>query len=148
VADMWIRDLNGNKAFIDVADRDQWTVQQWKPGLPPSDGEFCWMWHPDVAVPALQPWASRAYFEAVGWVPGPPAAPVDVTRDPEVHAAALVGSVDDVLEWVGDDRERAESALTAELTRPKPRKSLVGQLEQVGQPEPDSSAAPAASNKE
>ena len=150
MADLWIRDLNNSKALIDGGDQDGWTVRAWKPGLPPVDGEFVWMHHPDIEVPALQPWASRDYFQAVGWEPGPPPAPVDVTRDPVVTGADQVvpdGSVTEVREWVGDDRRKAEAALTAELGRDKPRTTLVKDLEQVGQPEQDD-AAPAASTKE
>lgn len=150
MTDIWIRDLHANAALIDAADKDQWTVRAWKPALPPVDGEFVWMHHPDIEVPALQPWASREYFQAVGWKPGPPEKPVDVTRDPVVTGADQVvpdGSVTEVRDWVGDDRRKAEAALTAELGREKPRTTLVDALGQVGQPEQDD-AAPAAPTKE
>lgn len=150
MADLWIRDIAGNKALIDDADRDTWTVRGWSPALAPVDGEFVWMAHPDVEKPALQPWASRHYFQAVDWAPAPPEEPVDPTRDPVLTGADQTppdGPVTTVTEWVGDDRRKAEAALAAELKRDKPRTTLVDALGQVGQPQ-DDTAAPAAPSKE
>lgn len=150
MADLWIRDIAGNKALIDDADRDRWTVQGWAPALAPVDGEFVWMHKDDVELPARQPWASRHYFQAIGWQPGPPQTPVDPTRDPVLTGADQTppdGPRDEVLAWVGDDRGKAEAALTAELGRDKPRTTLVDALGQVGQPQ-DETAATAAPNKE
>ena len=43
------------------------------------------------------------------------------------------GTVGEVLEWVGDDKERARAALDAEHATGEPRKSLVRRLEeQIG----------------
>jgi hypothetical protein len=40
------------------------------------------------------------------------------------------GSIRELLEWVGDDTTKAESALEAEHKREKPRKSLIADLEE------------------
>lgn len=146
MTDFWIRNTAGQKAVIDPADRDRWTVQGWSPALAPADGEFVWMEHPDEGVtqPGLIPWAARAYFLAIGWKPCAPPEPVDLTRDPALtdgDTAVPAGSVADVADWVGSDRDRAEQALAAELGREKPRTTLVDSLNRVGQPEDDAAAA-------
>lgn len=41
------------------------------------------------------------------------------------------GTVSDVLDWVGDDPQRAEQALGIENGKDEPRKTLVAQLEKV-----------------
>lgn len=55
-----------------------------------------------------------------------PAPPPPITTD-----GVPDGTVDDVLEWVGDDRDRAQQALDNELTRPTPRTTLVEPLEEL-----------------
>lgn len=47
------------------------------------------------------------------------------------------GSIDDVLAWVADDPGRARVALAAELDRPKPRKTLVEDLEDLVEDQAD-----------
>jgi hypothetical protein len=56
--------------------------------------------------------------------PAPPAAPAggDGSEVPD-------GTVEDVLDWVGDDRDRAQDALAAEQSKPTPRVTLVEALE-------------------
>lgn len=44
-------------------------------------------------------------------------------------AAVPTGTADQVLEWVGEDRERAARALAAEQARSSPRKTVVARLE-------------------
>lgn len=41
------------------------------------------------------------------------------------------GSADEVLIWVGDDKERASWALDVERQRPSPRSTLVAKLEKL-----------------
>lgn len=41
------------------------------------------------------------------------------------------GTTKEILEWVGDDPERAQRALDAELASDKPRKTLVEPLEEL-----------------
>lgn len=153
---LWIRDLGGNKALIPTTARDRWTVHGWSESLPPVDGEFVWMTHESDAVtnPALIPWGARAYWQGIGWSPSAPAEPVNPTRDPALSAATPGpaeppdGTKDDVLAWVGDDRQRAEQALEAEHRRDKPRTTLVDALGRVGQPQHDSNAAMTAPSNE
>jgi hypothetical protein len=149
----WVRDLTGNKAYIGTADRDRWTAQGWSETLPPVNGEFVWMSHEsdEVTRPALIPWGARDYWLAIGWSPSAPDEPVDVTRDQNLtDTAAHVpdGSRDDVLQWVGGDRGRAEQALQAEQAREKPRTTLVDALGRVGQPEDTTAATVAPSTGE
>lgn len=49
------------------------------------------------------------------------------TIDVEVFVPG--GSVADVMDWVGDDVERAQAALDVEQAKDKPRSTLVAQLE-------------------
>lgn len=41
------------------------------------------------------------------------------------------GTISEVLEWVGDDAEKAQAALDAENLKESPRKTLVDELETV-----------------
>lgn len=52
----------------------------------------------------------------------------DAAIDPD---AVPSGSVADVLEWVGDDLERAQQALDAEQERDTPRRTLVEPLTEM-----------------
>lgn len=67
----------------------------------------------------------------IGDEPPEPEAPVaPVTSEPVPE-----GSIAAVLDWVGDDRDRALQALAAELAVDEPRKSLIHKLEvKVGEP--------------
>jgi hypothetical protein len=148
---MWIKNFAGEKAQIDDADRDYWVgLHGWTITVAPSDRDFVWMAKEDLDNPGLIPWGARPYWLGIGFAPSPPPAPVNPTKDPALTDAAgdplPDGNADAVKEWVGTDQQRAEQALTAELTRPKPRKTLVDDLNKVGQPEDD--AAPSAPNKE
>lgn len=62
--------------------------------------------------------------------------PIEAT-DPAPAASNELptGSVAVVLDWVGDDRDRAVEALAAERAQDKPRKSLVAALEALLAPE-------------
>lgn len=53
------------------------------------------------------------------------------------------GSSKEVLEWVGEDQERARQALEAEQSDDKPRKGLVKELEELLEVPEDEPAAPA-----
>lgn len=57
---------------------------------------------------------------------------IDAAR-PEAENVTAHGTVEQVLEWVGDDRARAHAALEAEQTAPdsEPRKTLVAALEKL-----------------
>lgn len=46
-------------------------------------------------------------------------------------------TVDEVLEWVGDDPERAQEALSAEHASRRPRSTLIARLEELGSPNDD-----------
>ena len=147
---LWMRDLTGNKAFIPAADRDRWTAHGWAETVPPAHGEFVWMAKDDLIHPGLIPWGARDYWQGIGFRPSPPPEPVNPTRDPALTSARVQesgppdGTVDEVLAWVGNDRQRAEQARAAEQQRDKPRTTLVDALGKAGQPEQDTSAAPAA----
>ncbi|MFF4536547.1 hypothetical protein [Streptomyces aureus] len=65
---------------------------------------------------------ARALFE--GDAPAADNEPADGELDIEATAA-------DVLDWVGDDPERASEALAAEQAKDKPRSTLVKQLEKL-----------------
>jgi len=66
--------------------------------------------------------------------PGPAAATEEIPppAGPEVPAEEVpTGTVETVLEWVGDDAARARAALAVEQSRPKPRSTLLEELEDV-----------------
>lgn len=95
--------------------------------------------------------SSRGPIAAAPADPLPPALPVVLPSTPDAdHPAPSgdpttgglpagsdtpepvpAGPVDAVLDWVGEDRERAQRALDAEQAAPKPRTGLTGQLEKL-----------------
>lgn len=48
-----------------------------------------------------------------------------------VEASFQGGTTSEILAWVGDDKERAQTALEAEQAQEVPRKNLMYQLERV-----------------
>lgn len=42
-----------------------------------------------------------------------------------------VGTIEKLLTWVGDDKDRAQLVLDQELAEERPRKSLTSQLEEI-----------------
>jgi hypothetical protein len=81
----WIADVNGRHALVVGAEqRDRWVrIHGWRPAAEPvgDDVQVCIFraeggLHGQVPFGALDGWAEG------GWVPGPPAEPVDLTRDP------------------------------------------------------------------
>ena len=42
-----------------------------------------------------------------------------------------VGTIEKLLTWVGDDKDKAQLVLDQELTEERPRKSLTSQLEEI-----------------
>lgn len=57
-------------------------------------------------------------------------APAETTPAP-AETTVPVGTVGELLEWVGDDKDRARRALAQENSEDKPRKSLAAQLQEV-----------------
>lgn len=158
MAETWVKNLAGEKALVDDADRDRWKLHGWTEADEPTDREFVWMEHADdgVTQPGLVPWGARDYWQGIGWEPSAPPEPVNPTRDPVLTDAGVRaaeqppdGTVAEVTEWVGDDPARADAALGAEKRRDTPRTTLVDALARVGQSDvTQSSAAPAAPNRE
>ena len=58
-------------------------------------------------------------------------APVEIAAPEQVEEAPFEGSVKETLDWVGGDKERAETALEAEEAKEEPRKSLVKSLKEI-----------------
>jgi hypothetical protein len=56
----------------------------------------------------------------------PPEAPE--VPDPGGDEPPVDGTIDDLMAWVNDDRERAAAALTAEQAKDKPRSTVVKRL--------------------
>ena len=54
-----------------------------------------------------------------------------VEIDKEKANATPTGTVSEILDWVGEDKERAQRALDAEKENKKPRSSLVKDLEGI-----------------
>jgi hypothetical protein len=51
----------------------------------------------------------------------------------EGEGAVPAGSAAEVLEWVGEDRERAAAALAAEQARSSPRKTVLARLDELAE---------------
>lgn len=62
--------------------------------------------------------------------PVPEAAPTEQVGDLDGDGVPD-GNAKEVLDWVGEDRDRAAAALVAEATRDKPRSTLVAALEKL-----------------
>lgn len=59
-----------------------------------------------------------------------PEAPGEALSQPESAASELPrGTTKELLEWVGDDLERAQALLDAELEAEQPRKGLLNELQ-------------------
>lgn len=58
--------------------------------------------------------------------PEPPEEPVDTPEDGD--EPPVDGTIDDLMAWVNDDRERAAAALAAEQAKDKPRSTVVKRL--------------------
>lgn len=56
---------------------------------------------------------------------------VEVKSPESSEVEVPTGSVSEILEWVGEDKDRASSALALETSKDKPRKSLVTSLEEL-----------------
>lgn len=149
----WIKSPTGELAVIDDAEQFAiWTrVHGWSETTEPGPADLVYMSRDDLpGPPAPIAWGARDYWQGIGFAPSAPPPPVNPAFDPILNDAAAAappdGKVDDVLGWVGGDRQRAEQALAAERDRDKPRATLVDALRRTGQP--DDSAAPAAPTKE
>lgn len=149
----WIKSPTGEIAVLDDAEQlAVWTrMHGWTETTAPGPADLVYMDNDATAAPpAPIAWGARAYWEGIGFRPSAPPPPVNPAVDPTLNdraaAAPPDGKVDEVLDWVGGDRARAEQALAAERGRDKPRGTLVDALRRTGQPE--DSAAPAAPSKE
>lgn len=67
---------------------------------------------------------------ALTGAPGPQPADPSVV-DPATAGLDINGTAAQVLDWVGDDEERARAAHEAETGRDKPRKTLLSKLEEI-----------------
>lgn len=85
-----------------------------------------------VAKGALQP-ATREDRERIA---ATQTLPSEQTEEPAFEAAAeRPPTVDEILQRVGDDRDRAQAALEAEQGREQPRSTLIKALEKITHPE-------------
>lgn len=74
---------------------------------------------------------SRAASPAARVTP-PPAVPTSVPVPQNISEDEVpAGTVPEVLNWVGEDKERAEKALAEEKKADKPRKGLIKALDEV-----------------
>jgi len=84
-----------------------------------------------VTADAVAPWTGS--LPGAAPVPAPaadePAAELEGSDDDPDEVPA--GTADEVLAWVGEDRDRATRALQAEQGRDKPRSTLSAQLEKL-----------------
>jgi hypothetical protein len=62
-----------------------------------------------------------------------PTATAEETDESEEAEGVPDGNVSDILEWVGDDKDRAREALDSERGKERPRASLVKQLTAIAE---------------
>jgi len=76
--------------------------------------------------------APQGAIEIVEADPEPEPAPPAPDPEPKEPAGGdeppVDGTIDDLMAWVGDDKERAAQALTAEQAKDKPRSTVVKRL--------------------
>lgn len=88
---MWIKNLAGEKAQIDDADREYWVgLHGWSETDEPDDNFRgpVWMTDPESGRAAPIAWDAREYWLGRGRVPSPPDMPVNPTKDPVLTAVA------------------------------------------------------------
>jgi hypothetical protein len=70
--------------------------------------------------------------------PGTDDQPEFPEREPATDDFDVPGhNVEEVLAWVGSDPKRARRALDVERAASRPRVTLIGELEQIAEPEPE-----------
>lgn len=90
---MWIKNLAGEKAQIDDADREYWVgLHGWSETDEPDDNFRgpVWMIDPESGRAAPIAWDAREYWLGRGRVPSPPDKPVNPTKDPVLTAVPAV----------------------------------------------------------
>lgn len=92
-----------------------------------------------VPVQSLPTWEARGFARLSGSQPAESAATESTDPVPE-------GSVDEIVEWVGDDRERAQRALDVEQASERPRKTAVAAFEAVLAASPETSDGDTSDN--
>jgi hypothetical protein len=80
---VWMRDSDAVYAYVPKDRTDTWKPR----GLteadePTADTAFVYMVHDDIQGVAKIPWGARDYWQAVGFRPAEPAAPVSPLKDP------------------------------------------------------------------
>jgi hypothetical protein len=90
----WLRNpADGTFAVADGAEeRDRLIPLGSELADEPTDPDFVWMRHDDIADPARIPFGAREHFLARGWTFGAPPAPVDLTKDPQLVDPPLASS--------------------------------------------------------
>lgn len=79
----WIVDINGVHALVDAAGRELWTlVRGWRDAAEPGPQDHVWATNGDLPPGRLPYGALAEGMALLGWEPGPPPEPVDLTRDP------------------------------------------------------------------
>lgn len=65
----------------------------------------------------------------------PPASQAEMAAENEAASGDVPeGNADAVLDWVGDDRDRAEQAIAVEKERENPRSTLISKLRKLAEP--------------
>lgn len=76
---------DGAYALIDPDDVDRWTVRGWLPVTKePGDQTTVWLHHAESDGRAQFPAGVVPQWMALGWQPGAPPEPVDLTKDPKL----------------------------------------------------------------
>lgn len=82
----WIKDSAGVHALVDDGQHEQWTrVRGWSDADEPGPTDRVYVTHDGAGTGGPLPFEALAEgFAALGWKPGPPPEPVDITKDPTI----------------------------------------------------------------
>lgn len=84
MAEKWMTDGYGAKAFVAADEVDTWKPRGWSEADEPSGTDRVWMRHSEHGGRAQFPAAALESWQALGWRPSDPPAPYDVTKDPQL----------------------------------------------------------------
>ena len=81
----WLINAVGHKAVVtSQSECDRWRAYGWTAGTAPEAGDL-WVWleHREHRGRALFPVPAVTDWRALGWEPGPPSEPTNLTKDPQ-----------------------------------------------------------------
>jgi hypothetical protein len=84
MAEKWMTDGYGAKAYVAADQVDDWKPRGWAEADGPAGNDRVWMRHTEHQGRAQFPAGALESWQALGWAPSDPPAPYDVTKDPQL----------------------------------------------------------------